>query len=126
MALSPALRIRFANDCTYLAGEVEQLASSVTDDSFAGKLLDASERLSAVGEQWFDDCLVSLNTPLWLCIVSKLTISVQDSQKREIFTILGRANGFLGTGDDGQYAIDQSIVDHAVESLSTFSHDWKV
>lgn len=40
--------------------------------------------------------------------------------------ILGRANGFLGTGDDKQYAIDQSIVDHAVESLSTFAQDWKV
>lgn len=62
MALSPALRIRFANDCAYLAADVEQLASSAKDidNSLAAKLLDASERLATVGEQWFDDCLVCI------------------------------------------------------------------
>lgn len=61
MALSPALRIRFANDCSYLASDVDQLASSIQLNSeLSAKLAGASERLATVGEQWFDDCLVRL------------------------------------------------------------------
>lgn len=37
-----------------------------------------------------------------------------------------RAKGFVGTGDDTQYAIDQSVADHVVETISTFAHDWTV
>lgn len=59
MAISPALRIRFANDCRYLAADVSDIACSVHDnEALPAKFIGASERLAIVGEQWFDDCLV--------------------------------------------------------------------
>jgi centromere/kinetochore protein ZW10 len=62
MGLSPALRIRFANDCTYLAADVSQLATSFRDnEALFAKLADANERLVTVGEQWLDDCLVRIS-----------------------------------------------------------------
>lgn len=61
MTLSPALRIRFANDCAYLAADVLELASTIHDDEvLSAKVVDASERLGTIGEQWFDDCLVRI------------------------------------------------------------------
>lgn len=80
MALSPALRIRFANDCTYLAADVSQLATSFRDnEALFAKLADANERLATVGEQWFDDCLVRIsNLRAW----HELHVSTRKGKKR--------------------------------------------
>lgn len=40
--------------------------------------------------------------------------------------ILSRANGFLNSGDDTQYQILNSIVEHVVEMIGTVAGDWKV
>jgi centromere/kinetochore protein ZW10 len=86
MALSPALRIRFANDCTYLAADVSELASTVRDhEALSAKLVDASERLGIVGEQWFDDCLVRIGSPRALRIDLTQTPVLNRKDKRRKF-----------------------------------------
>ncbi|KAF8311340.1 hypothetical protein DL93DRAFT_2115966 [Clavulina sp. PMI_390] len=113
MALSPALKIRFANDCTWLAGALEALGSSMVAGGSGGelegdarkKLEETSEKMALMGEQWLDECIESSNN--------------------EIITILARTEAFTNTGDDAQYAIDEGAVEHAVQSLVTLVADWK-
>lgn len=51
--------MQFANDCKYLAGQIEKMRESARDDALKKRFADAQEKMKAASVSWFQKTLVS-------------------------------------------------------------------
>ncbi|KZT07285.1 uncharacterized protein LAESUDRAFT_651560 [Laetiporus sulphureus 93-53] len=104
---SPKRSMRFSNDCIYMGGEVEKIASAMGQSlsSVKASLKECSERLETLGSSWFEETL--------------------DRQCQGMNEILDEAGNFVETTDQERFDECENAVTRALQRVRQLAQQWK-
>ncbi|KAG8983078.1 hypothetical protein FRB93_007669 [Tulasnella sp. JGI-2019a] len=104
-AYSTGDSMRFSNDCRFMASQIVHLGKHVTGEATKTRLLETQERLQRIGESWFEMTL--------------------DREINTMGEVLGRADGFVDTGDDLRLSVCRNAVEQVVNDMTATARAFK-